>query len=62
LGMCCIPKTACPETNPDIECCQSSGTLEVKVCHNGRADCDPITVGTGVVKEVKAGRCAPFTL
>jgi hypothetical protein len=62
LGMCCIPKTACPETNPDVECCKASGGLEAKGCNNGRADCDPITLGTGLVKEVKAGTCKPYSL
>ncbi len=62
LGACCIPKTACPETNPDIECCKASGTLEDKICQNARADCDGITLGTGLVKEVKAGTCKPYSL
>lgn len=60
FGRCCIPKSACPDADKDIECCTHEGTPGAKICRDNLAVCVPTLVAVGDVREVPVGTCKSF--
>jgi hypothetical protein len=58
---CCLPAAVCPEVNVGTECCTPSGTVQAKMCMDGRAMCPTPLIAMGIMKEVPVGTCEPFT-